>query len=171
MLNTQRQTGGILRGIKVDNKKRQVDIEEDKMKESVFSLEVKKAIEHYWKPAFAVKFPSMYIEGGIPDILCCAFRQFIAIECKLVKTIPRSATSNVLRYGFTKIQEVRAQNIVKAGGKIFGLINLRPLKAIVVIRSWNIKADFNFSMEESIVMEKIQKSPVTKLWNINELRI
>lgn len=100
------------------------------MKENVFTREIKNSIlRSDWAEH---PIPSTYGGNGLPDIIACFRGRFVGIENKLVTEFPKNPTIGMLRHKFTRIQEIRANDIIKAGGIAFGLINIRHLKIALV---------------------------------------
>lgn len=103
------------------------------MLESAFRAELKKSYEAYYGPGcFSISFPSMYIPGGVSDLILCVKGRFIAVECKLVNKLPKRKDTNMLKYGFTPIQSAYAKKVREAGGIALGAICVRPLMITVV---------------------------------------
>ncbi len=115
--------------------------------ESQFRLELKKSYEKHYgsRRCYAISIPSMYIPGGLPDLILCLDGKFVSIECKLITALPKRKDTNMLHYGFTKLQANRAQAIVAAGGEAFGAICIRPMKAFLKVPAEYMREDYNFT--------------------------
>ena len=105
------------------------------MKESEYRRQLKKSLD-YWGGAntYAISFPSMFIQGGVSDLVCCIKGYFVAIECKHIEEVGDNLNINYLKYGFTALQLNRAKQVLSAHGYAFGMINCWNLRKTVIVR-------------------------------------
>lgn len=140
------------------------------VRESNFSSEIVKSMNHYLKGSFIIKMPSMYIAGGTLDIIGCLNRgRFFAGESKIVLKLPKNEDHYVLKYGFTKIQELRAKQISKAGGIVLGFICIRPLMMTIILKDYQITRDFNLKKRDLLEYPYIKRDKSTGLWKVDEI--
>ena len=101
------------------------------MKESVFTLEIRKSLASlegmYVRKIVAAMGMS---NAGIPDILGCYRSKFFAIECKCIK-LPKRAETEVFGYIFTEGQIINLNQIKDAGGKAIGLIYIDDIRRCI----------------------------------------
>jgi hypothetical protein len=109
------------------------------MSESSFSREIRKALEAYRsKEGFVNQFYVRKIVqnglmiSGLPDLIGCLSSRFIAIECKLVKRLPKRGTS-LLGIRFSDDQITECERIIEAGGMACGLICIHENKQALIV--------------------------------------
>ena len=139
------------------------------MNESVFRREVIASLRYHF-PGIYIEAKSGYIMGaGTADISCSLGGNYVAFENKLVKSIPKSPMTKLMRNGFTEIQIQTANKIIESGGLAFGLVNIRPYKTICVVRINELSNTLSLAN-----MEKLSSSilgRVNGFWEVNKIMI
>lgn len=101
------------------------------MDESVFTREMVNSLKMFGWAEHII--PSTYGMRNTPDILACVRGIPIGLEAKMVKEMPAYDSSNILKYTFTKGQEMIAKTMALSGYKVAGIINLRQLKKTLIV--------------------------------------
>jgi len=134
------------------------------MKESQFRLEIKHSLSKIFPGSVFYTMSNIFGSfGGAPDLIGCIGGYFVAFECKLLRKVPKKEAFFKLKVKYTTLQEEQAERIKKAGGLVFGLINIRPLKSVYVTEIKNVR-EIRFSQ----ILRKVQG--VWELYRIPGIR-
>ncbi len=147
------------------------------MNESDFSRELRKSLES--RGGYFIKMVGgPFVTPGIPDIVGCFKGRFIGIECKQIKTAPKSKKAILWKNIFSDMQIKNLQRINETGGVGVGVIYLAYKKPRIAI-CLNVASILNLqiatveSIEGLLVLQVMKKFILTRkpggIWDVSSI--